>query len=681
MADFGKTAVPSYRRDIDGLRAVSILLVLVYHLSTELFGHKLAMGGFVGVDVFFVISGYLITSILVRELATTGRISFRRFYIRRARRLLPALLTMMLVAYGVAWAYLLPEDLSQFSASALWSLLFASNFFWWNGLQQYGADSGLLMPLLHTWSLAVEEQYYLIAPITLILAFRFMPGRILALFVAVTVLGFALACALTATDQMLSFYLLPSRIWELSSGAALALYLARDKAPAPFLSRWPLAGIGLALILLSGLFLAFGPYHPGVATLPAVLGSLSILAGTDQTRARRFLSTAPMVHIGLLSYSLYIWHYPVFAFGRIMNTQPGWIDFSIWLVLVYVLSLASYRLVESPLRHGRSLALSGTILAAGTACVIALSTVSLATKGAPFRMQALMDVLDSVQVKRNSQDGRFCHRSHTGSHFPNLDVEESCVFGDPSQTSPLVLVGDSHAGALAHSMKALADDLSMPFVQVTFAGCSHIDGGYFGLDPNARCAERAAQFRTYLAEMHEPIVVFSARIPVMLELELFDNGEGDREVRYTPPDTARRAAEAGWRSDLVVSTLSDWAKTARGLVLVYPVPEQGFHVHRKLTELRPLPRSAEDLPDLSTSLDRFHERTASSYAALDRVTDPNVVRVYPERLFCSDDSGRCYAAKGELIYFASDNHVSDLGANMLAARIGQVLDSHGMTPP
>ena len=211
-----------YRPEIDGLRTIAVLAVIIYHAEFTLGeGHYLE-GGFLGVDVFFVISGFLITSLIMSEYEKTGRFSITNFYERRTRRLLPALLTVMLVSLPFAWQFLLPTQLIDFSRSLLASLLFGSNFYWDWTLQEYGAESALLKPFLHTWSLAVEEQYYIVYPLILIAIYRLCRNHTIVILTAGLLLSLQFAEWMTPRDASFSFYMLPSRFWELLAGGLLA---------------------------------------------------------------------------------------------------------------------------------------------------------------------------------------------------------------------------------------------------------------------------------------------------------------------------------------------------------------------------------------------------------------------------------------------------------------------------
>jgi peptidoglycan/LPS O-acetylase OafA/YrhL len=324
---------PRYRPDIDGLRAVAIVPVVLHHADVPGFG-----GGYVGVDVFFVISGYLITRLLLAE-AEDGGISIMRFYARRVRRIAPALLIGGL-------AVLPAEDLLREAKNAVATLAFASNIRF-AGLTGYFDDAATEQLLLHTWSLAVEEQYYLVFPLLLAAAIR-ARAALRPLLWAVTMLSFAGAVRWVAIDPTFAFYMLPARAWELLGGALLA----SGAVPAVYARRAREAAsvLGFVLIAASVFFYAPQTNFPGVAALPPVLGAMLLIHAGDGTATGRLLSRPLPVGIGLISYSLYLWHWPILVLREQFIVAPGAAGVAAAIALSVALAWASWRWVERPFR-------------------------------------------------------------------------------------------------------------------------------------------------------------------------------------------------------------------------------------------------------------------------------------------------------------------------------------------
>ena len=343
-----------YKPEIDGLRAIAVVAVILYHAKINLFSYQLFEGGFIGVDIFFVISGYLITSIILKEMILTNSFSFSDFYIRRIRRILPVLLFIMLVSLPFAWIYLLPSTLIDFSKSLLYSLGFSSNFYFHYSGQIYGAESGLLKPFLHTWSLSVEEQYYILFPGVLFIIFKYFKRYLGITLFIFFIISLYLADWGSKNYPSFSFYALPTRGWEVLAGSILAYlevklgYRSKSKVLSLILP-----GFGLLLIVHSIFFFDHKISHPSFYTLYPVIGVCSIIWFSNKNELiTKILSSKLLVGTGLISYSLYLWHYPIFAFARTIDFTSGELfKIVILLSLVIFFSVLSYFLIERPARN------------------------------------------------------------------------------------------------------------------------------------------------------------------------------------------------------------------------------------------------------------------------------------------------------------------------------------------
>ena len=331
-----------YRAEIDGLRALAVVPVILFHAGFELFS-----GGFVGVDVFFVISGYLITTILIEDIENK-RFSIVNFYERRARRILPALFFVMLVCIPFAWMWMLPSQMKDFSQSLVAVSLFASNILFWRE-SGYFAAAAEEKPLLHTWSLAVEEQYYVLFPIFLILAWRFGKNRVFWMIVVMAAISLLLSEWGWRNKATANFYLAPTRAWELFAGSIAAFIVQKQGVQKNNL----LATLGLAAIIFSIFFYDKTTPFPSVYALVPVLGVvLLVLYADKETLAAKLLSTKGFVGIGLISYSAYLWHQPLFAFTRISSLEhPSLLLMSTLSILSIILAYLSWCYIEKPFRR------------------------------------------------------------------------------------------------------------------------------------------------------------------------------------------------------------------------------------------------------------------------------------------------------------------------------------------
>jgi peptidoglycan/LPS O-acetylase OafA/YrhL len=301
-----------YRAEIDGLRAIAVLPVMLFHAGFALFS-----GGFVGVDVFFVISGYLITTIILSEL-TEGKFSITSFYERRARRILPVLFFVMAVCLPAAWLLLLPSDMTSFAKSLMSISGFVSNVFFWSERGYFGTATEL-KPLIHTWSLAIEEQYYLVFPFLMILLVKKRKALLIPVLVAVGMVSLGLCVWLTRLHVDSAFYLLPTRFWELLVGSLVAVQCAHHTKALSSSAHYKsvLEIVGFLLICVPIFLFDNKTAFPGYTALAPTLGAaLVIRNASSQTLLGRILSAKVLVGIGLISYSAYLWHQPLFAFAR-----------------------------------------------------------------------------------------------------------------------------------------------------------------------------------------------------------------------------------------------------------------------------------------------------------------------------------------------------------------------------
>ena len=335
-----------YRAEIDGLRALAVLPVILFHAGFEQFS-----GGFVGVDVFFVISGYLITTIIISEMAE-GKFSIINFYERRARRILPALFFVMAVCIPFAWFWLVPSDLVEFGHSLIAVSTFSSNFLFWSEAGYFGGPAEL-KPLLHTWSLAVEEQYYILFPIFILLTWRLGIKWMLIILSFIFILSLGVAQWGAYKIPSANFYLLPTRGWELLIGVFIAFYLKYNIYIKSYLANQLLSLLGFSMIIYSIIvFNASTPFPSLYALIPTIGTGLVILCAIPQTTIHKLLSIKFIVGIGLISYSAYLWHQPILAFA-IHATAAEMNDLIVIMLCLSSLFFGwfSWRFIERPFRE------------------------------------------------------------------------------------------------------------------------------------------------------------------------------------------------------------------------------------------------------------------------------------------------------------------------------------------
>ncbi len=637
MAHRGSTL--AYRADIDGLRAVAVLSVLAYHA-----GLAKISGGFVGVDVFFVISGYLISSIVFSEIAES-RFSVIRFYERRIRRIFPALFVMLGVSSVFAMIYLLPGELINYSRSMLAATLSVSNFYFWRHSGYF--DLPLSQPLLHTWSLAVEEQFYICFPLFLVLVRRFAPRRLATAVVVIFVASLLASAIIVSRHEQTAFYMLYTRAWELLLGTILSLGLLPRMQSAWLRNLATITGLGMIGYSL----LVYTQYtiFPGLNALAPCVGSALIIwageAGSSLVGA--VLSWRPVVFVGLISYSLYLWHWPLIVlqnmgmlFGvAILPSLPHAtfltahrFDMLVLLFLSLTLAVLSWRFVERPFRSG-ALRLSGRPLfaLAGACMLLLVSLSSLTVYAGGFRSRFPKDavqIASSIDSKADFKSMRVgvCFIT-TDYHFENYDLNV-CLRQDSGKKNYLLL-GDSHSAMLWPALASSLEDTNV--MQASTAACEPT----FPATGSPDCQKMMNYiFKTYLpAHSIQGIFVI-----------------GRWEAKNLAP----------------LTSLIDWAKQHNVPVTVFgPVPEYDGPLTRLLAYSIAWNRPAlpsEHLVATPKSLDLEMQSLAKNKWHVPYIS------LYQE--ICSTDGCLEYADAAHKMPMMEDtNHLSALGASFVVRRL------------
>lgn len=462
-----------YRREVDGLRALAVLPVVLWHA-----GFKPFSGGFIGVDVFFVISGYLITSIII-EKKGIGSFTFADFYERRARRILPALLAMILVSAALAWVCLLPQDMVFFTHSALTVLGFFSNVFFSHTTGYFGVSS-TLNPLIHTWSLAVEEQYYILFPILITPVWRLGPRAIRPLLGVMFIASLAAAQYFATANPQLNFYLLPTRGWEILAGAIIAVGpRERHDTSIELHQFWSI--LGIVLIVYSIFGFDDGTPSPSVQTLIPVSGACLVISfGNEGTLVGQILGLEALVFIGRISYSVYLVHQPLLAFARHeLLAEPDLVTTLVLLLASFVLGYASWRFLEQPFRNRSVIARPRllAILGTGIVCVLAVSICGLASHGFPTRFAAAQAFNQTLLAGARAERARLVRGDVCQfNNLKDIGIDEFLQQWNCRQDAafpqarriPVIIAGDSHS---ADKVIALKLNGLLP-LQIGGAGCS-----------------------------------------------------------------------------------------------------------------------------------------------------------------------------------------------------------------
>jgi peptidoglycan/LPS O-acetylase OafA/YrhL len=654
-----------YRHDLDGLRAVAVLMVVLYH--AKLPG---LTGGFVGVDVFFVISGFLITGLVQRDIERGG-FSFLEFYRRRALRLMPNLFAVLLGVMAIGTALLPAADLRELAAHAFATLLYAPNVYLLR-YGQYFADQTAFKPLLMTWSLGVEEQFYLVWPALLLLAARL---RIKGADLAAAVVGgsFVLAATYLASHQKEVFYLLPTRAWELGLGALLASRrTALSGRAADVISL-----VGLVAVVGSAAFLDETRPFPGPWALPATIGTALLIAAGPRALAGRALAHPRLTAIGRGSYSLYLWHWPYIAFAHLLFESeggPGPAAIGVALALGAASAYLAYEYVELPLRHRRS-GPAGRILLRYAATSLVASAAALVV----FKLDGFSALRDPAQIAADAARWDFSPTRDTctlrGPKSPDPALWAACLEG--GETNPRVAVwGDSHASMLMPGMNRVAADQGWSTQAFLMAGCPPIVGltGLATGDlPRTHCrAQNAAVEAAVLADPRIESVVVAGRWGAYFQRDTapaYSHGAGflDERGRKLRGLEALPLAE-----ELLAAQLGRLVSKGKTVTLVGPAPGYAFVVPRcyaRTTATAALIRvlSLEPRCDLPSA--HIREVYEPIETMLGRVAGANGARfVSLVDQLCRGERCLTRDPSGELLYYFDFNHMSGKGVIDLISR-------------
>lgn len=615
------SGVERFRTDIQGLRALAIVPVVLYHAI-----EAWMPGGFVGVDIFFVISGFLITRILMRELER-GRFSLLSFYERRVRRLFPALFVMLAFTLAGSMVLLPPDDLERVSQAAAATTLFASNIFYWQ-TADYFAESAEMMPLLHTWSLAVEEQFYLAFPILLWAAFRYFRSWLKPMLWAGALLSLLICLWALDRTQTAAFYLPVTRAYELLMGSILAVG-AVPKMTGRALDA--LSVVGLAMVAASLLLLNDSTPFPGLAALlPCAGAALIIYAGEGrESVAGRWISNPLFVFLGGISYSLYLWHWPLLVFARYWSLGDLTPTIIIGAVLLSVLSgWLSYRFIERPVLKS-SISAKPLFLGASMAMAVTLFACAalLLGSGIPQRFQPEARTLLAAQKDYNPRRGE-CHNNFSRP----WTYADNCSFGkglanravwSDSVGAELVVALGERGSAMQSTASSCppALDYDVP----TRLGCkAHNRSMYDGLvrDPNIQTVFIAAFYSHY----------------------------PDRERFLAGIEKSVRGLRAAGKS----------------VVLVYPIPQLPFSAPKALGILAD---RGDPLDTFGSSVEEFEAENAAIIRFLDRLTrETGAARLVPADALCGEQRCIAYTSEGGPLYF-DDIHLSLAGADHIVSTL------------
>ncbi len=639
-----------YRPEIDGLRAISVIGVVLFHLELGF------PGGFVGVDVFFVISGYLITGILLRQLGE-DRFSLMEFWARRVRRIVPAAIVMVVGALLIGAFLQTPERYASLARSAMAHVLMASNCYFTRD-QGYFAEKSDHEPLLHTWSLSVEEQFYLIFPLIVCFVWKRAPQRLVLVFTSAALISFSWSWIEVVSNPKWAFFLLPARGWELLVGALLAI-LPQKTMRSLGDEAW--AGLGLVLVLAPMFFFDRQTAFPGPGALAPVLGAALLIWTGGSTKIGKLLGWRALVRIGLISYSLYLWHWPFVVFAREMVIELTLTWKISLLVASFLAGYSSWRWVEMPSRSGLLLATRRRSLIFGLTSAVTLFVIAFSIKasgGFPSRLPAELRLIIS-DITWN------------GAEYTSAKSEAIPIGFQDDGPVDFVLWGDSHGASAAPAVNAVATDFKLKGHAYLNNGTPPVTGLWFADMSEASAAEMVALNERVLAEIidSKPMAVFLvgrwvARCEGYNEAEMV--GEPD-SLRFTtmlvdsmiPEPTFKEASSALARQ--IKAMGARLAVHGIKLVIFQQVPES--NESRTASRFYSMKRfsGTSKVPQFTTTKDEFLKRQERTMKLLENQTTENVSVIdASSRFFFRDrDQLKVYAERS---YYRDEDHLTRAGA-------------------
>lgn len=653
--------VLEYRKEIDGLRALAVLAVIIYHSKLVFNGMSILPGGFLGVDVFFVLSGYLITGIVLNGLQKNN-FSFLNFYERRIKRIVPAMAVVLAITSLLFYNLLLPNSIISYSKSLAAASIFVSNFYFFFE-DSYTAPDSIFKPLLHTWSLGVEWQFYMLFPVIMYFMFKLCRRGLFFVLVFLGLTSLITACLTVKDHPEFAFYLLPARAWELIAGG-LCTYVNRSSLSVYIKNRIPflmllMPFVGVMAIVFSMILIDDGMNLPSLWTVIPVAGTcLFICFSNAMDFATKFFSMKVVVFIGTISYSLYLWHQPVFVYYRMTNESSLTVSDSFLLTsLSIVLAIVTYYTIENPMRKIKSrkfvIAILSTVLAlTASGCII------VKNDGYPQRLQSVSAFFDNGPAMNEMDE---CGNG----------IGRRCIYVDKESSRNIILIGDSHAQAMAKSLYDLASKQNYNFINLSMAGCPVINTLRRTLKDGTdeACKDLSIKADELISSKENSIIVYMARMPLYMFNYKYKIGT------WIFSNTSESVSEE------ISKKLAGWSYNNK-LVLVYPVPQAPVDVpveaNKEIIKINGIKNKIQKLQNAdylsfnNKSYDKlWSESFVKSESLFSSVNSNNVIRIFPESELC--ESNKCRVSDGTHFLYKDNNHLNYYGMNILVKRIDDKL--------
>ncbi len=630
-----------FRKDLNFLRALSVVSVIIYHINKDFLP-----GGWLGVDIFFFISGYLISNKILIELKSNN-FKFRNFYLKRIKRILPALFSSLIFTVPFAFILLPPKELYLYLNSFQSTLLFYSNIFFQN-LDFYNSPSSKFFPLLHMWSLSIEEQYYIVFPLIIFLIYKFKKNKI---FVLISIIGIISLILNLINFGNIVFYQLQFRIWEFLFGV---IFMFLDKS---FRFKRQVKTIGLVLIFFSFIFFDDGMINYVYTKIICLFGVFIYLVKSDENKFTSKLNNSKIIQqIGLISFSLYLFHQPIFVFFRIYDNKVSDLSSFTYIPLIiflYIISFLNWKYIEIPFQ--RKFLKNKQIVLGSLFTLMILSTFTMLNNN--NFINRFTDVPAKVLLLsfKNQDTIR-----QNGVNCDNRAVADTCIFKVPDARQDIYVIGDSSLRTLSTALLEFQKEEKYNLIHFGGDDCMYLLGNK--LSKNSCPNKNINEMDNFVKNIKNSIIIYGGRLPRYLTGTGFDNSfeAEDNNISVIKDFDIK-----------VIETIEFMSKN-NTVILLYPIPEQGWNVPElyfykkfKWGETISYPSSV------------WYERVEKSNALLDGIYSKNLLRAYPEKIFCDSYlKGACVGAVGEEIFYSDDDHLSIDGSRLLAKELLLILDQN-----
>jgi peptidoglycan/LPS O-acetylase OafA/YrhL len=626
-----------YRPEVNGLRGIAVLGAVFYHAEIILGNFRIFPGGFLGVDVFIVISGYLMTAIISKEYRATNTFSFKNYYKRRIRRLLPALLVVIFFTSIASYFILLPSLFEDFIKSVLASIFFFSNFFFHYSGQAYGAQVLSEIPLLHTWSLSLEEQFYIVYPTILLGLVIYLKKRIEIILIIGILLSVIFASIITVNHQSFNYYMLPSRAWEFLFGALLGVKLDQINSNENKKTKQFLALIGFIVLLLSFALFDDSNFHPSYLTLIPVTATYLIIQNTSEdSLINKVLSIPALIFIGLISYSFYLWHHPIFSFAKILDIGQE----SIWIktLIIFIsilLGFITYKFIEKPFRNeGEKVFNLGKISSLGLCIVIIIITLNFSINFQKNNHPKIAQELFKKTWFTTKQYFKPCFQRKT--FF--------CSFNEDQKNPTVFLVGDSMMASIQEDLKTNLVKRDINFIPMTNAGCDFLE-----IDDGITCNKKILNNR--LKKIDEKLgstIIFHLNyIQAKVDDVFFKESFLEKIYFYLNKDY--------------------------NIILIYPIPYIDKNVSVEVK--KNLINKKDKIDFVNIDFQRYIQESENIFSLFDALNHKNLYKVYPHTKLCNTHLiGKCVGNTQNEIYYIDKLHLSNEGSKLINVDLIKIID-------